>query len=111
VDFAFVYVAEAHANDEWQLPSNLEDGAVVNQQTTLEQRRQQAQETMVRLDLGLPLLLDEMDNRASAAFAAWPERLVLVGAEGRIVYPGSPGPWGFSPEEVREQLVAHLKRR
>ncbi len=51
-----------------------------------------------------------MDNRASAAFAAWPERLVLVGADRRIVYPGSPGPWGFSPEEARAQLVAHLER-
>jgi len=52
-----------------------------------------------------------MDNRASAAFAAWPERLVVVGADRRIVYPGNPGPWGFSPEEAREQLVAHLEGR
>ena len=66
---------------------------------------------MRRLDLSLPLLLDEMDNRASVAFAAWPERLVLVGADGRIVCPGAPGPWGFSPEEAREQLVAQLERR
>jgi hypothetical protein len=64
-----------------------------------------------RLALSLPLLLDEMANRASRAFAAWPERLVLVGADGRIVYPGSPGPWGFSPEEAREQLAAQLERR
>jgi Iodothyronine deiodinase len=64
-----------------------------------------------RLDLSLPLVLDEMDNRASVAFAAWPERLVLVGADRRVVYPGSPGPWGFSPEEAREQLVAQLERR
>ena len=28
-DFAFVYVAEAHADDEWQLPANLEEGAVL----------------------------------------------------------------------------------
>ena len=82
----------------------------MNQQTTIEQRRQQAQEAARRLDLGLPLLLDEMDNRASVVFAARPERLVLVGADGRIVYPGSPGPWGFSPEEAREELVALLER-
>jgi hypothetical protein len=56
----------------------------------------------------MPLLLDEMDNRASVAFAAWPERLVLVGADGRIVDPGRPGPWGFSPDEAREQLAAQL---
>ena len=64
---------------------------------------------MERLDLSLPLVLDEMDNRVSAAFAAWPERLVLVGADRRIAYPGRPGPWGFSPEEAREQLAAALE--
>lgn len=54
------------------------------------------------------LYLDEMSNVASAAFSAWPERLVLVTPERRIVYPGKPGPWGFSPQEAEEQLVATL---
>jgi hypothetical protein len=81
---------------------------VLTQQATLEERRARALETAERLGLGLPLLLDEMDNRASVAFAAWPERLVVVTADGRIAYPGSPGPWGFSPEEAEEQLVALL---
>ena len=49
-----------------------------------------------------------MDDRANTAFAAWPERLVLVDADRRIVYPGRAGPWGFSPEEAEEQLVALL---
>ena len=110
-DLAFVYLAEAHADDEWQLPANVEEGAVLKQQTTLEERRQQARETVRRLGLSLPLLLDEMDNRANLAFAAWPERLVLVGADRRVVYPGNPGPWGFSPEDAREQLEALLERR
>ena len=83
----------------------------MKQQTTLEQRRQQARETARRLDLDLPLVLDEMDNGASRAFAAWPERLVLVGADRRIVDPGSPGPWGFSPDHARQQLVAHIGHR
>ena len=54
----------------------------------------------------MPLLLDEMDNAAGIAFAAWPERLVVAGADGRIAYPGSPGPWGFSPEEAEAELAA-----
>ena len=82
---------------------------MLKQQTTLLERRRQAHETAERLGLDLPVLLDEMDDRASAAFAAWPERLVLVGADRRIVYPGSPGPWGFLPEEAEEQLVALLE--
>ena len=56
----------------------------------------------------MPLFLDEMSNRASEAFAAWPERLVLVSHERRIADPGKPGPWGFSPEEAEEQLCTLL---
>ena len=56
----------------------------------------------------MPLFLDGMSNPASAAFAAWPERLVLVDGARRIVYPGKPGPWGFSPEEAEAALTALL---
>jgi hypothetical protein len=88
--------------------ANLEEDAIVTQHTTLEQRGQQAHETAARLSLTMPLLVDEMDNAASTAFAAWPERLVVVGVDGRIAFPGSPGPWGFSPEEADEQLAGLL---
>jgi hypothetical protein len=90
------------------MPANLDDDAVLRQQTTIDERRATALESAERLSLEMPLFLDEMDNRVSVAFAAWPERLVLVGADGRIVDPGSPGPWGFSPEEAEEQLVRTL---
>ena len=104
-------MAEAHPDDEWQLPVNLEEGVVLTQQVTIEQRARQALEAAERLGLGLPLYLDGMDDRVSTAFAAWPERLVVVGADRRIVYPGAPGPDGFSPDEARERLLAHLAAR
>ena len=110
MDFAFVYIAEAHAEDEWQLAPNVEEGVVLRQQTTLAERRRQAVESAMRLGLSMPLLLDGMENAASAAFAAWPERLVLVDAERLIVYPGKPGPSGFSPEEAEERIIELLGR-
>ncbi len=83
---------------------------MLDQQSTLEERRLQAHETAARLGLTMPLFLDGMENDASRAFAAWPERLVLVDAESRIAYPGKPGPWGFSPEEAERRLAALLER-
>ena len=109
MDFAFVYIAEAHAANERQLAPNVEEGAVLDQQVTLDERRQHARETAARLGLTMPLFLDAMDNATSLAFAAWPERLVLVDTEKRIVYPGKPGPWGFSPEEAEERIVTLLE--
>ena len=83
------------------MPANLEEDAVVTQQTTLEQRRQQAHETAARLGLTMPLLLDEMDNAASIAFAAWPERLVVAMPTAGSPTRASPGPWGFLPRRRR----------
>lgn len=100
-----MYVAEAHASDEWQLPDNLTESIVLLQQTTIEARLTQARETAVRLRLELPLYLDTLANEVSRAFAAWPERLVVVSAERTIAHPGAPGPWGFSPEEAEQALV------
>jgi Iodothyronine deiodinase len=82
---------------------------VLNQQATLEERRLQARESATRLGLTMPLFLDGMENDASRAFAAWPERLVLVDVQARIAYPGKPGPWGFSPEEAEHHLAALLE--
>ena len=82
---------------------------MVDQQTTLEARRREAHETAERLGLTMPLFLDEMDNGASRAFAAWPERLVLANEASRVVYPGKPGPWGFSPEEAERHLASLLE--
>jgi len=104
-----VYVAEAHPDDEWQLPVNLDDGVVLAQHVTIEERARQAIEAAERLELGLPLFVDEMDDRVSIAFAAWPERLVVVDAGRRIAYPGAPGPDGFSPDEARDRLLALLQ--
>ena len=77
------------------MPANLEEDAIVTQQTTLEQRRQQAHETAARLGLTMPLLLDEMDNATSTAFAAWPERLVVAGCRRPDRLPGQPGAVGL----------------
>ena len=101
---AFVYIAEAHAADEWQVESNEEQSILVHQHTTLAARAAAAREGAQRLGLTMPLLLDGMDNAASEAFAAWPERIYVVGVDGRIAFKGGPGPWEFDPEAAGRAL-------
>jgi hypothetical protein len=101
-----VYVPEAHAVDEWHLESNEEAGIRVTQQTELAERIAAARAAAVRLELTMPVLVDDMENAASRAFAAWPERIVVSDREGRIVYPGAPGPDGFDPAEAGRHLAA-----
>jgi hypothetical protein len=45
-----------------------------------------------------------MENDADRAYQAWPERLYVVGTDGRIRYQGGKGPYGFSPAELERFL-------
>ncbi len=90
------------------MDSNEEEGIRVLQQTSLDERIEAARAAAARLRLTMPILVDAMDDAASAAFAAWPERIVIVDRERRLAYPGAPGPYGFSPEEAATNLSALL---
>jgi hypothetical protein len=101
-------VAEAHPDDEWQMASNRQDQAVLRQPRSLEERRQAAGLLVERFGFDLPLALDSMENLADTAYAAWPERLYVIAAGGRVVYRGGLGPFGFDPAEMENALAAHL---
>jgi hypothetical protein len=102
-DFYVVYIAEAHAEDGWQLESNVAEGALVKQHKTFEERRAAARLCAEALDLTIPMLLDGMDDGVNEAFSAWPERIYIIEG-GKIVYRGGPGPYEFNPWEARAAL-------
>ena len=104
----FVYIAEAHTTDGWQLESNVEDGVLLANHVTIEDRFAAARAGVERLGLTMPVLVDRMDDAVSNAFAAWPERIYVVGADGRIAYTGGPGPFEFDPDAAAAALDALL---
>jgi hypothetical protein len=104
----FVYIAEAHAVDEWQMQANLDEGVLVRQHVTLEERFAAAREGVARLGLTMHVLVDGMDDAVSHAFAAWPERLYVAEPGGRLAYVGGPGPFEFDPDEAAAALAATL---
>ena len=46
------------------------------------------------------MLVDAIDDRVRNAYAAWPDRLYVIDAQGKIAYVGPPGPRGFRPAEI-----------
>jgi len=86
------------------MDSNEEAGIRVVQHTTLEDRVAEARVGAERLGLSMPVLVDGMENEASEAFAAWPERIYVVDTEGRIAFKGGPGPWEFDPDAAGRTL-------
>ena len=102
--FLTVYIKEAHATDEWQMPSNEEQGVCYAQPHSLDERLVIARDFAKRFDYTIPMLVDRMDNGADQVYAGWPERLYVIDAQGVIVYKGKTGPFGFEPEEVNTWL-------
>ena len=91
------------------MDSNIAEGVEYAQPQTLEVRRQVARSCAEGLDLSLPTLLDDMSNTADRIFQGWPERIYALSPEGRVVYQGGKGPFGFDPEDlatVVEGLIA-----
>jgi len=106
-DFLTVYIREAHPTDEWQMKSNEKDKDDVcyTQPKTLDQRIAIANDFIQRFKFPLPFGIDEMNNAANNAYAAWPERLYVIDESGRISYKGGIGPFKYDPKEVRAWLA------
>jgi hypothetical protein len=99
-----VYIKEAHPKDEWQVDTNETDSVCYSQPKTAEERQAIVKDFIGRFSYAIPLVVDTMANEAEAAYAAWPERLYVVGADGKIAYKGAMGPSGFDPEEILPYL-------
>ena len=107
--FLTVYIAEAHPDDEWQMDSNREQNFVFKQPRNFDQRKELAKILVDRLKYRVPLAIDSMDNRTDKAFAAWPERIYILGEGGKILYKGGPGPFGFKPDEAEKALAGLVR--
>jgi type I thyroxine 5'-deiodinase len=104
--FYLVYIQEAHPIDGWQLPSNLKDKVLFANTRTADARTDVANVCAVTLGIQLPALIDDVDDRVERAYTGWPERLYVIGSDGRVAYKGGAGPFGFRPEEAAAALKA-----
>ena len=128
-DFAIIYLEEAHPTDGWMYPAVKHQ---IVQHTEMAHRVEAAksliqdlQEIGERVQPGLtglaldlpPMFVDTMDNLASCAFGALPERLVVLGAagesgkEGRgdgeqaeVLWLGGKGPEDYRVSDCRKAL-------
>lgn len=90
------------------MKENERDAVLHRQHRSFEERVEVGQACMLKMALEMPALVDEMDDAVAKAYAAMPERLYLVGADGRVAYKGGVGPMFFRPDEWEQQIGAHL---
>jgi len=99
VELLFIYIREAHPTDGWYMGTHR-----IRDPLSLEERRSVARKFEESLRGRAGVYVDGMDDAAMKAYAAWPDRLYLVGTDGRIRYAGKRGPSGFKPDELREAI-------
>jgi len=110
VKFLVVYVQEAHPTNGRQTDSNIAEGILFRQHQSYEERDQVAQTCSLDLHMTLPILVEEMDNAIDEVYGAAPERLYLIGSDGRVVYHGGAGPHFFDLDEWEEAIYACVGR-
>ena len=90
------------------MESNERDGVLYVQPTSVAERTAVANVCMLRLAMSIPTLIDDLDNATDTKYYALPDRLYLVGRDGRIAYRGGPGPFGFVAAELEQAVERYL---
>lgn len=104
MDFWFVYIREAHASDSSWPARHVK----IAQPRTAEARRKIAAGCAKELELDIPVLVDDMQDTVAKAYAAWPDRLYVLAADGTVAYAGARGPRGFRVDEMVRALEKTL---
>ncbi len=86
------------------MDENEEDGVLFADPTDLAGKTAIATSCVADLGIEFPALVDPIDNRTELAYTAWPERIYLVGTDGRIILKTKPGPFGFEPDDLEAEL-------
>jgi hypothetical protein len=108
VEFFVIYVQEAHPTDGWQVDSNVAEGVLFRQHQSYEERESVAATCSLDLHLALPILVEELDNAIDEAYGAAPERLYLIGMDGRVAYHGGAGPHFFDLDAWEHAIAASV---
>ena len=102
--FYAVYIEEAHPSDIWQMGSNVREGVVLRDPRSDPEREGVAQSCVRNLGIRFPALIDGIDNTVERMYTGWPDRLYLIGRDGRVVFKSAPGPFGFHPDALAAAL-------
>ncbi len=98
---------EAHAIDS---PRPNLSGPLLEDPITFLERTTAANQCMDDLDLPIPAIVDKMDDGVSQSYQGHPDRLYLVGKDGKISFAGDRGPRGFRPDELEAAIQKELAK-
>ena len=90
------------------MESNDKAGVCFPQPETDEDRGKIAKTCQSMLKMTVPLVVDHMDDRVGNLYSGMPDRLYVIGRDGRVVFKGGRGPFGFIPAQMEQALIMEL---
>ncbi len=113
VQFFHIYIREAHPDDGWRTPQNLEADIRFREPRSNDERTEVASVCQTALDLQMPMLIDSIANEVEENYIAMPLRVYLIDREGKIAFNGNQGPLGFDADAwesaIKEELNAAMQ--
>jgi Iodothyronine deiodinase len=100
LEFYAVYILEAHPTDVWQMQSNIKDNVLFATPKNDEEREYVAGACVRKLGIKFPAVIDGIENTTEKAYTGWPDRLYLIGSDGKVLFKSKPGPFGFHPADL-----------
>lgn len=90
--FAMIYIREAHSFDGFR-----PEAARAEDPRTMKERLALAEKYRAGIEVPFPIYVDSIDDRAATSWGAWPVRIFVLGADGKVLYRADTGPLGFDP--------------
>ena len=106
-----IYIREAHPTDGWVSKGNVRAGIKIADPKNSGERTKVAIETCSKLKIDMPCLIDSMDDKANKAYGAWPDRIFVIGIDGKLKVTAGRGPSGFPPavKQTTTWLAENIK--
>lgn len=111
VDFLMLYIREAHPGSVVSLPTQEGERElrVIPQTSTVSERLANLRQFVSLSGITMPAVVDDEKGSVRQAYASWPIRLYVVGTDGKIIYKGRQGPYGFRVSELAAWLRENAK--
>jgi hypothetical protein len=90
------------------MSSNDRAGVVVAQPRDKATRQEVAHKCAGVLEMSMPVLVDEIDDRVGHLYSGMPDRLYVLDKDGRVTFKSGRGPFGFSSGEMEQALLMTL---
>jgi hypothetical protein len=112
-EFLFVYIREAHPESVLSVvdADGQESLLKIPQAADAAERKSTAATCQRSVKLQMPVAVDTDDNAVGKAYAGWPNRMVVVGTDGRVLFASDPAPRGTDAQRLRDWLDEHLPAR